>query len=63
MIRFIKSRAEITPYEYLDQQDLALFRTAAMTSDWFVGVPVFCLNHPAGKPTDNSPDGEPNNEI
>jgi hypothetical protein len=31
---------------------------------WFVGLPVFCLlSHPAGKPADYRPGGEPYNEI
>ena len=42
---------------------LALLRAAILALHSFVGPPVFYLNHPAGKPADNSPGGEPYDEI
>jgi hypothetical protein len=47
----------------LDQQGLALLRAAILARIRFVGPPVFCINHPAGKPANYSPNGEPHNEL
>ena len=50
----------------LDQSrisDFALLRAAILARHCFVVLPVFSLNHLAGKPTNNCSSGEPRKEL
>ena len=53
-----------SPFAWLAQKGgLALLRDGNQRRYLFVGPPIFCCNNPAGKPTDNRPSNEPNNEF
>jgi hypothetical protein len=55
--------AEIASDGTFDQQGSDLLRTAVLAGYRFLSLPVFCLDHPLGKPADYSPGREPYNKI
>ena len=50
----------MTPFQ---QGGLALIRAGNPGRYLFMGPPVFCRNYPSGKPANNSPGTEPQNEF